>query len=141
MHGEDRRLDAEYEHEDQRGHHHQGRGAQEFYLHGKVRHVHRAHLCVEERDAQQEERRRDQVHAGVLEGHLELVEVVVEAQKRVRGHQHDLEEDEEVEQVARDEAPLHPHQEKMQEGVKSLFSLRIREIAPSEDGARPHDGG
>src|SRR3546814_690132 len=82
---------------------------------GEIGHVERSRHAVDQADAEEEQERRsevddDVVHAGSDAGNPRAMQG-----QAVGCRQHDLEEDEQVEQVAGEEGAVQPHQQKLEQ--------------------------
>ena len=98
---------------------------------GEIRHVQRAGHAVDHRHADQEQERRHQVHDDVVQAGLHARGTgAVQHQTVGRREQH-LEEHEQIEEIARQERAVQPHQQELKHRVK-----RRRRRDPSERANR-----
>ena len=132
------RLEAKYHQQDQ------GRAARHHRLHarqlrhpqGQVGQVERARDRVQQGHADQEEGRCQQVEDNVMHPGLEASLALTVHHQHVGRDQQDLEENEEVEDVASDEGATQPHQLKMEDGVE-VAPMRV----PPTAGVPEHRQG
>ena len=105
-------------------------------LHGHVGHVERAGDAVEHGHANQEQRRGREVDGDVVQAALHPCPARAMQQQAVGGREHDLEEDEQVEQVRREEGAREAHQLELEQRVvvhPRAVPARRRE----QDGCQP----
>jgi hypothetical protein len=140
-----------------REHHEQGRHrdvqqpgirrTERRHLAGKVGEVERAGEPVERADAEEEQRRAEQVQHHELDAAAQLAGRRAEGQQAVRRDQEHLEEDEEVEQVTGEEGAVQPHQQELEQreerqGGEPALGLRglVRQHRePRDGGEQQHD--
>jgi hypothetical protein len=120
LHREERRLHREDDHEEDRRHADERRllRRQLGVLHGKVRDVERAGRAVERAEREEEERGAREVHHDILEPRPHPLAPTRMDHQAVGGDKQHLEEDEEVEDVARQERAVDPHELELEQGVE-----------------------
>ena len=112
----------------------------------EVGHVERAGYAVDQGDADQEQQRGREVHGDVAQARLDARLARPVQHQAVRGRQHDLEEDEQVEQVAGEKRAVHPHHQQEEDGVETRpRPIPAREgehqgAAAQHAGQRHHQG-
>ena len=87
---------------------------------GKVGHVQRAGFPVKDPHRRQEEGRRDEIEGYVFQRSFHLRPFASQGHEDERCDQHDLEPDVEVEDVARQKGPGHPHQQDVEKRVVAV---------------------
>ncbi len=107
----------------------------------QVGHVERAGGAVDQRRTDQEQRRRCQVDGDVVQPGLDPRRPRAVQQQAVGRGQHDLEEDEQVEQVAGEEGAVQPHdldlEQRLEMRARPCASAPRKRPAPSAPPARP----
>ncbi len=85
---------------------------------GQVRYVERAGDAIDQADADEEQRRCREIDRDVLHARSHALRARAMQHQPVRGGQQHFEEDEQVEQVAREEGPIDPHQQQLKEAME-----------------------
>ena len=104
------------------------------HLQREIGHVQRAGDAVDQRGADQEQRRGGQVGDHVMRAGLQPLAAAAMHHQPVGGDQQHLIEHEQVEQVAGQEGAVHPHQLELEQRVEMLAAL-----VPAADGIEQHE--
>jgi hypothetical protein len=135
--GHHRRLDEEPGRQQAERHHHQPIRRLARQRLADLRQIQRPRAPVHQRDAREDEKRADRVGDREVQRPLHrLVLVDLVARERVRRDAHQLEEDEHVEQIAREAEADHPA-EKQQHQRLEVGRIRLP-VAPHQDQRRHH---
>lgn len=116
---ENRRFDAEADEENQRAHIYQGATFDLSDFDRQIGHVQRAGESVQDRQGREEDDGGQQIQREVLHRPFELCLLPPERQQHERTDNHHFEPDVEVEDVAREEGAVEPHDEQVQDGKKA----------------------
>ena len=92
--------------------------------------------AVDQADADQEQKRGDQVDDDVVQARLDPRRAGAVQDQAVGGGQQHLEEDEQVEQVAGQEGAVQPHQQELEKRVESV-PARSQRASENTKAARP----
>jgi len=109
---------------------------------GHVGHVQRARGGVQAADGDQHQRRGDEVEHDVLQAGAGVFRPGVEHDEHVGGHQHHLEPDEQVEQVAGEKGARDADQREVKQRVEGQLLGTVADVEDGVDQRRHrHDGG
>ena len=108
----------------------------------QVRHVEGSRQSVQQSDAAEQQRGRDQAQGGVAHGAVQLRRRSSQYQQGQRGDEHDLEPDVQIEDVSRQERTAHARQQRVQQGMQSTGERAGPRVPECVDhGRQPDQGG
>jgi len=106
--------------------------------HREIRHVERAGDAVDQADTDKKEQRGRQVDRDVVQARAHAEGAAPMQQKAVRGRQRDLEEHEEVKQVAGQKGASQPHEQELEDAVEVRAGPVPARQGEDQRGERQH---
>ena len=135
-------FDAEGRHKEEGNHRHQFPGLMGKHFLVQMGHVQSACQTIEQSQTHEEQKRRQQVDHHVGDRPRKLGRPLAPRHETKRGHQHDLEPDIEIEEVAGQKGPTETAEQDMEKGVKTFSAQMGRQLpARVKRRCRSQDAG